>query len=1660
MLDTKLLMKKIGSKILRVVGKILLGLAILILLLLLFIRSPWGQGIIKDQLISTFSEKTNTEIDLERLFITFSGNIQMEGLYIEDQKGDTLIYSKELEAAVPLWPIIRGKGVSINSLDWNGVRANIIRKDSINGFNFSFIMEAFAPADTASTAQDTTSGGQEIHLGDFNLEDFDVRYVDGVTGIDSRFRIGALNLEMEETDLENMRFEASNASIVNSDINLKQTHQPVSTSEEESPMPILSVGELALEDLAVTYESVPAEIFAQIDVSKFGIGLPQANLAENIINVDFIDLSNSEIFLRMPSSSKEGEGAPVAETNEGFQWPEWNVEVNEIDFSNNEITYLLGESKVEEGVFDSNAVGLQNFNFAANDLYLRNEEAGGQIQNVSFSESSGVNLKNFSLNTRIDNNSLSLRSLLVDLNQNHLEGELDLSYASLENMMNDPENSTVSVNLSQFNLDLEDLFLFQPALRENEYLKTLSEKQVYGQVRAEGTLAKIDLPLAEVHWGESTSITANGTIENVTNPESMKFHLPNVRLESRRGDIQNFVDEEQLNLNLPENVSLVGSVQGSPETFETETTLSSSSGNIVLDGNFSSAEGLSFGADLEVQDLELGKLLNNNQLGVLNLTLTGSGEGENINELDANLVANISSFQYNEYPIEDLEITGEIRDGKGPVEMAYQDDNLEVSLESMVFLDSVSPQVNMSLDVGGANLQALGVTQRNIRVALEFDGSFKGNAEAFDLNAEIEDGVAVYDQDSYLLGDFGISARIRPDSTAMDIKNQIIDMSLRSNTDPGSFVNALQRHYQSYLTSEESIDTVDNPVNLQFNAEIRENPLLDQIFLTNLQELDTVQIDVDFHERNRSLTGRVELPFINYMGNELDSLSLEVDSDRENLEFILGFDALNAGPIAINRTALEGVVTDNTLFMDFSSFYEEEQLMLIQSEITQSNDTINFRIDPSNLILNGKTWSIPETNLVKSSANYLYFQDFQISRNNQEMRITNEQPGVASEHIGITFNNFNLASILGYLNPEERLASGSLDGSFTIEEPYGRTGLLAGIEIQDLNILDVSLGNLTMNAEAINNRDYSFDLSIKEGNADLDLTGGFQSAEAGAQWDTELILNEIQMAVVEGFSLGEISDSEGSFSGNVDLSGTFADPQYEGHLDFNEAVFTVAKLDAPFSLPNETLSLDNEGVYFDDFNIEDQDNNRFTINGEVLTESFLNPEFDLNFQASDFMVMNSTSEDNELYYGKAVFDVDAELTGTLNVPRIDLDLVINSDTDLTYIIPESQVGVEERDGVVLFVNKEDPDNILTESKEESYTFTGMEVSALINIEEEATFNVIINEQTGDNFEIIGTGDLNFNIYPNGRTTLSGRYEMSGGHYEMNLYGLVNRRFEIVEGSSITWAGDPFDANLDLRARYRVETSASSLMAARTSSVENSEQMRFRQELPFFVYLDIGGELMQPVLSFALDMPEEEQGSLGGEVYSMVQQVNQQEQELNKQVFSLLVLNRFYPESGSDGSGGGTMALARDNLNNALSDQLNMLSNNLLGDSGFQLDFGLDSYTDYQGESPQERTQLDITAERSFMDERLVVRVGSEVDVQGSSQPGESTPLIGNVSIEYLLTESGKWRLKGFRRNRYENVMEGQVIVSGLALIFTREFNEFQELWDSFRNDLENTENQE
>src|SRR5690606_1637608 len=347
----------------------------------------------------------------------------------------------------------------------------------------------------------------------------------------------------------------------------------------------------------------------------------------------------------------------------------------ELLLKNDDIAYNVEGAAYKKGEFNPQAMDFRNLSLTGTDIFLQKGSAGGTLKGVAFRETSGLILRNSGLAFSIDEQAIDLNSLVLDLNNNRLLGELQLGYTSLQNFLNAPEEAQIQARFSQIYLEPRDLFLFQPSLRSNQYVRTFSESPLSGRLTAEGTLASFQIHSADFNWG-NTSLSARGQIRNAMETEALFFNFPSVQFNSTKGDISRFVEMDSLGVQIPKDLALSGSFKGNLENITADVELNSSEGNILAQGFFNSEGQLAFDADVQVLDLDLGTLLQNEKLGELNLNIKAVGQGSDLNSLNASLEAVVERFSYNRYPITNLEITGDIEEGKGPVNTRYRVDNL------------------------------------------------------------------------------------------------------------------------------------------------------------------------------------------------------------------------------------------------------------------------------------------------------------------------------------------------------------------------------------------------------------------------------------------------------------------------------------------------------------------------------------------------------------------------------------------------------------------------------------------------------------------------------------------------------------------------------------------------------------------------------------------------------------------------------------------------------------------------------------------------------------------------------------------------------------------------------------------------------------------------
>jgi len=432
-------------------------------------------------------------------------------------------------------------------------------------------------------------------------------------------------------------------------------------------------------------------------------------------------------------------------------------------------------------------------------------------------------------------------------------------------------------------------------------------------------------------------------------------------------------------------------------------------------------------------------------------------------------------------------------------------------------------------------------------------------------------------------------------------------------------------------------------------------------------------------------------------------------------------------------------------------------------------------------------------------------------------------------------------------------------------------------------------------------------------------------------------------------------------------------------------------------------------------------------------------------RTNNFRAINSTAQDNDMIYGTVFLTSNIKIRGDLNQPDVNMNVTVNKGTKFFYALPIADPSVIEQEGIVQFIDADAPpfngQKALNGDSVSKSPIKGINLVADITIDPEAELNVVVDPANGDALNVKGDANLVATIDPSGKISLTGRYEINDGSYNLSVGPLGKKAFKLVKGSNIVWTGEPTAATVNLTALYEVN-------AAPIDLLNEPEYVQAKTKLPFQVYLMMKDELLKPTISFRLDLPENERGALGGAVYTKLQNVNRDENELNKQVFALLALNRFIannPFQSLAGGGGGISTLARSSVSKLLTEQLNNLASDLI--QGVELNFGVNSSEDYSTGALEQRTDLEVGLSKKLLNDRLTVTVGSSFGLEGPSTPGQNANNIaGNVNVEYALSADGRYRLRAYRRNQTEGIVEGQIIETGLGFTLVVDYNKFREIF--------------
>jgi len=1036
----------------------------------------------------------------------------------------------------------------------------------------------------------------------------------------------------------------------------------------------------------------------------------------------------------------------------------------------------------------------------------------------------------------------------------------------------------------------------------------------------------------------------------------------------------------------------------------------------------------------------------------------------------AKINAVVSQMYLNKYTYHNLKVNGKIDGQEFEGKINLKDENAIFDFDGMVNLNPNEEHYKFQLNVKGADLQKLNFTKGDLRIGFAAAADLKGGTvNKMNGKVAISNMIVAKGEKKYVLDSLFFASINQPDKSEVNFRSALIGIKYTGTISPADLPAELNNFINNYfpVSEDNQLKKTSKPSKFNFEIQLHNHPILSQVLLPELKEFEPgiIKGSFDNGRGDRQVAPYLKLNAtmkrIVYGSTEINDLVVNVNSNSTALNYKISGSSILNSQIKLDNFLLDGKLADKTLYANVSSIGDNRnKKIVVHFQITRDKanayplplalaNGANYKIvlDPKDLYLMNNRWDIASDNYIEFGKEGFLIHRFFINNTVSQINIASVHDQF-NDDLNIGIKNFKLDDISRIIEKDTSLVKGNVDGNVLLKRVNNAYGIIADAKITNLFIRDIPIGNIVIKADNPTAGRFDIDMNLS-GNENNVTSKGYFALNGGANSiNIKTEVQSLSMKTIEAFSMGQISGASGTLSGNLVIQGATNAPEITGELVFNNAFFKPMVLNSRLELKHETIQFAREGINFKSFTLLDVDQHTAIIDGAVQIKQFKDFIFALNVNTKDFLLFNSTVRDNKTFYGRMVIDSKIDINGPMSLPVINGKLKMKKGSNFTFAVPEDKLTTDKGENVVEFENPIKLNSILdrTEKKTEQKSgFTGFDLSSIIEVDKQATLRLLMDPSSTDSLVVKGEAALSFTMDKSGKMSLTGIYNLNEGSYLVSLQSVIKRKFDINQGSTIIWNSDPFDAEISIDATYTARATPYDLVADQMSGMSAVEQGGYKQKYPFLVLLKLRGQILHPVISFEIQLAPKDKGILGGAVNQKLLMLNEDAAALNKQVFALLVLGRFVQENPFQTESGGTSSLVRSTVGSFLSAQLNKLSSKAL--PGTELNFDVQSYNDYETGQAKGRTQVGIGIKQQLFNERISVQVGGNVDVEGEkASQNSASNITGDVTVEYKLTKDGRFRLKGFRQNRYEGAIEGQLVETGAGVSYVHDFDKWKELF--------------
>lgn len=1584
----------------------ILSLLFLLIAAWIFIQSSAGQNWIVRKVTARLSRDLHTRVEIKKVDVGLFNRMYLQGVIVEDRQKDTLLYAGAVSVRITDWFFLKDK-VELKYIGLHDAVIKLQRSDSV--WRHQFLIDYFSSPASANTQK---KGGTRLNLKKVEMTNVVFLKKDEWLGQDMRIALGSLNLDARQIDFSSRQVDLQWLRINEPDVSIyeytkKKPSAPQTTSSDEAPV----VADSSL----------------------------QWNAGGWVIKTDELELLNARF-----RTDRAGTGP-------AYSW----FDGRHIDFSN--IHTTLRQVRWEKDTITA-------------DLSLQTRER------------SGFEVKSMKAKVKVTPREMAFNQLDIRTNNSTIRHYFRMSYDDFSSMNDFIHEVQMQGNFADSEIDSDDIAFFAPAL--SDWNKKIVLK---GMVR--GTVDDLVGRGLEIQAGENTFL--NGDISLTGLPDinqtfiDFKANEFRTTFSSAATIVPAIRHIKSPDLSRLQYLRFNGSFTGFIRDFVTYGTIQTNLGVVKSDLNMKLPEGLDpvYSGTISSDYFRLGDFIGDDRIGAVSLNGTVKGKGFNEKSRNTEVDGTIHFADYNGYRYQNLRVNGRLDKKRFQGLASMNDSEAAFTLNGIIDFNDTIPTFNFVADVAKANLQKLNLTRDDISFAGKFNLDFTGaTIDDFLGTAQINDATLTHNGHPLPFDSLLVSAEYSNQTKTIRAKSNEFNARVSGQFNirdlPDAVKLFLNRYYPSYIKP-----PVSMPDNEAFTFDITTQYVDEymQLIDSSLSGFNNSHVFGSLNTRTNAMNLVADVPQFGYKQYRFNDVKLNARGDRDSLSLlgsasnILISDSLNMPSALFSINARH----DTSKVKIYTGANQAINQANINAQVLTYDNGVRIEFNPSNFSINGKAWTIEENGELEFRSNMPASGALVLKESNQEIRIRTRPAEIGDwNDLLVELNKVNLGDFSPFFMPKNRL-EGLVSGNVLIEDPTNNLYVTAdSIKAEGLRLDNDSIGNATVQATYDNknkqlkatgrtldpDRNLAFDVNIYPGNPELSKSNLIR-----------LTAKSYQLSILERFLGNLFTDISGYVTGNFELAGELDELQITGRGRLQDAGLKVIFTQCYYKIRDTELELKPTEIDLNGIVLEDPvTHNPVYLSGNIEHTAFRNMFFDLTVSTLQpnttgannnrpVLLLNTTLLDNKQFYGRVKGTGSFSLTG----PQSDLYMKIDaiaSATDSSFVtIPSSQ---SRESGIADFLVERTYGREMVDS-----SFASASSNVIYDVDLTAnpmvTVKVELDELTGDKIEGRGAGTLNIRSGTNEKMSMRGRFDIEEGNYLFTFQSFFKKPFEISKGSQnyITWNGDPYAARIQFEAKYTAENVSFAPLADILSSTDASYS-RLREDV--YVMVNLSGDLFKPDFKFRIDLPPNSKANNDFSIGSALQQIEKNQNEINRQVTYLIVFNSFAPPDYAPNTGLNT-ALSEFTNNtissisglffNEINRKLNSELSRILKTDNISINFSGAVYNRNLLNAASttgfgiNQSNFNVNVPISMFKDRFVVTLGSTLDVPLQSTIQQNVQFLPDVTAEWLINQSGTIRASFFYRQNLDYLTSNtsgaaRTKRSGASIAYRKEFDTLKEFFKS------------